>query len=102
MYEKTYTFSTKKREAFRLVSFHTLSENIGGGVQKRPAFRPVFQKFCVRTWEAEYKKNRRDTENDRSHMRLELNLMDDYDVHEVELKADSTAAFFKHKSSICI
>ena len=29
---------------------------IGGRVQKRPAFRPVFQTFCVRTWEAEYQK----------------------------------------------
>ena len=36
--------------------FNMFGENIGGRVQKRPAFRDVFQTFCVRTSEAEYQK----------------------------------------------
>ena len=93
-----------KRKCFQLKNgehsvlfFNILSENIGGRVQKRPACRHIFQTKMCDNLGGRVPKKRRDTQNYRSRIRLELNLMDDYDVHEVEFKADSTAAFFKHK-----
>lgn len=97
-----HTFSAKKRRTFRLVFFNIFGENIGGRVQKKVSIPPCFSNILCENFGGRVPKNRRDTENDRSRIRLELNLMDDYDVHEVEFKADSTATFFRHKSSICI